>query len=74
MDAKDFENEKNLIDYHLYLYELDASLELIRQNIEKEVKMQDLKMKDKAIERYLNGKGHNNLSLKERAALRRKAR
>jgi hypothetical protein len=39
MDAKDFENEKNLIDYHLYLYELDASLELIRQNIEKEVKM-----------------------------------
>jgi hypothetical protein len=31
-------------------------------------------MKDKAIERYLNGKGHNNLSLKERAALRRKAR
>jgi hypothetical protein len=58
LDPLEMDKQKNLIDFHLNLYELDASLELIRQNIDKEIKMQDLKMKEKAIERYLKGKGH----------------
>lgn len=53
MDAKEIENEKNHIDYELYLYELEAAIDLIKQEIDKEVKMQSLKMKDKAISRYL---------------------